>query len=64
MLKQKIADFLWRVEGRSYTTKSLSKVLNMKHETARKYLREMNSVGTVARVRQKRDGRTSYRYFV
>lgn len=59
MLKAKIANFLWRVEGRSYTSKSLSKVLNINPETSRKYLRQLYYEGAANRVKVKKQ----FRYY-
>jgi Fic family protein len=56
----KIYGFLNKVDGRSYTTKSLSKVLHVKHETARKYLRHLVYEGSVKRFKEK----GTYRYYV
>jgi predicted transcriptional regulator len=59
MLKERIKDFLVKVDGRSYSSKSLSKVLNLNHETGRKYLRELYQTGGVRRFPTKQ----GYRYY-
>ena len=65
MLRQKIKRFLLKVDGRSYTSKSLSKVLNMNHETARKYLREGYQLGSLQRFWTHRKGqKATYRYYI
>jgi len=57
--KDKLFDFL-RKTGKSYSCKSSAKVLKMKHETTRKYLRELYNEGFIARIRSGK----SHRYFV
>ncbi|MCK5601923.1 hypothetical protein KAR91_08645 [Candidatus Pacearchaeota archaeon] len=65
MLRDKIRRFLLKVEGRSYTSKSLSKVLNMNHETARKYMREGYFMGSLSRFWTNRKGqKAGYRYYI
>ena len=62
----KIQRFLRNADGRSYSSKSLSKVLNIDYETARKYLREGYYDGSLKRLwmRGGKDQRPTYRYFV
>lgn len=62
----KIHRFLRNADGKSYSSKSLSRVLNIKWETARKYLRESYYNGNVSRIwmRPAKKKRPSYRYFV
>jgi response regulator of citrate/malate metabolism len=64
MLKKKIKSFLKKVDGRAYTSKSLSKVLHIKHETARKYLREMSYKHEIRRYVSYSDKGNPYRYFI
>lgn len=63
LINEKIERFLVKT-GRSYTSKSLSKVLHLNHETARKYLRMSFYNGSIERVLTKNNGTKSYRYFV
>ena len=62
----KIQRFLRNADGRSYTSKSLSKVLNIDWETTRKYLREGYYDGSLKRLwsRGTKKERPAYRYFV
>lgn len=61
MLRLKIENFLFRANGKSYSAKSLSKVLHINHETARKYLREGVYMGSFRRFKDKKTG---FRYYV
>ena len=64
MIYEKIAIFFNRPSNtnRSYSVQSLSKVLNLKEDTASKYLRWMHNDGTLSRVRAKNNGTSCYRY--
>lgn len=55
---QKITTFLRNRSDKSYTSDSLSKILHINSETARKYLREAYYMGYADRFR--RDGELRY----
>lgn len=58
-IMEKMLVFLMKT-GKSYTAESMSKILHLNYETARKYLRSAYNVGNVDRF--KSDG--MYRYHV